>query len=133
MTEATESEVAGTTVTIFDNGTQIGTATVGSDGTWSDQVTLRRGANSITASDTDLAGNTGTSTAVTLHAGDGRRRRSRSPLRAVRPTGDARRSTGTVTEATESEVAGTTVTIFDNGTTDRHRDGGLGRGVERPR
>ena len=36
VTEATESEVAGTTVTIFDNGKQIGTATVGSDGTWSD-------------------------------------------------------------------------------------------------
>ena len=36
VTEATESEVAGTTVTIFDNGKQIGTATVGSDGSWSD-------------------------------------------------------------------------------------------------
>ena len=89
MTEATESEVAGTTVTIFDNGTQIGTATVGSDGAWSDQVTLSgAGANSITASDTDLAGNSGTSTRGELHAGHrgaggGDQRRGRSDQQAM--------------------------------------------------
>jgi hypothetical protein len=64
-TEAT----AGATVTLYDtvNGvtTQIGTATVGSGGTWSTSVTLSgSGSHSIVAQDTNAAGNTGTSTPV---------------------------------------------------------------------
>ena len=58
---------AGSTVTLFDNGsaTALGTATVGSDGSWSTGVTLSgNGSHSIVARDTDAAGNTGSSSAV---------------------------------------------------------------------
>ena len=66
VTETTESLVAGTTVKILDNGQQVGTATVGTDGSWSTQVTLVAGTNSITATDIDTAGNSGTSPPVTF-------------------------------------------------------------------
>ncbi|HEX4052940.1 MAG TPA: Ig-like domain-containing protein, partial [Tepidisphaeraceae bacterium] len=57
---------AGTAVTVFDSSTQIGAATVNGSGIWSANVILLgEGANSITAHDTDTAGNIGTSTAVT--------------------------------------------------------------------
>src|SRR6185437_15262838 len=58
---------AGSTVTLFDNGstTALGTATVGSNGSWSSTVTLSgNGSHSIVAKDTDAAGNTGSSSAV---------------------------------------------------------------------
>ena len=58
---------AGSTVTLFDNGsaTALGTATVGSDGSWSTGVTLPgNGSHSIVAKDTDAAGNAGSSSAV---------------------------------------------------------------------
>jgi ELWxxDGT repeat protein len=54
----------GSTVTLYDNGDQIGTATAGTNGYWSASVTLAGGPNNLTASDTDAAGNTGTSAAV---------------------------------------------------------------------
>ena len=54
----------GGTVTLFDNSTQIGTAQVDANGSWSASVTLSEGSNSLTAADTDAAGNTGTSAAV---------------------------------------------------------------------
>jgi ELWxxDGT repeat protein len=54
----------GSSVTIDDNGVQAGTASV-VNGSWSANVTLSEGANNLTASDTDAAGNTGTSTLVT--------------------------------------------------------------------
>ncbi len=46
--------------------TAIGTAVVQADGTWSTDVTLTNGTNSLTAQDTDLAGNSGTSAPVTF-------------------------------------------------------------------
>ena len=117
MTEATESEVAGTTVTIFDNGhRRLAPRRWARTGRGATTVTLlAQGANSITASDTDLAGNSGTSS-----AGDATRWRRAAPAVAIStPGGQTNQAsqtiTGTVTEATESEVAGTTVTIFDNG------------------
>ncbi|MBV9654589.1 MAG: DUF4214 domain-containing protein [Acetobacteraceae bacterium] len=55
----------GQTVTVFDNGTAVGLATVGDDGSWqAANVTLSEGDNSLTAQETDAAGNTGTSAAV---------------------------------------------------------------------
>ena len=57
----------GATVSIYDNGstTALATATVGSDGAWSTNVTLpTAGANSLIAQDTNLAGTTGSSAAV---------------------------------------------------------------------
>ena len=59
---ATEA-AAGGTVTILDNGKQIGTAQV-TNGSWSTSVTLSEGANSLTVTDTDAASNPGTSAAV---------------------------------------------------------------------
>ncbi|WP_079566273.1 Ig-like domain-containing protein [Bradyrhizobium erythrophlei] len=58
---------AGTTINLFDNGSllQLPTVTVGQNGLWSASVTLANGSNSLTASDTDAAGNAGTSSAVT--------------------------------------------------------------------
>ncbi|SDQ89792.1 hypothetical protein SAMN05519103_00037 [Rhizobiales bacterium GAS113] len=55
----------GTTVTLFDGTAQAGTATVQADGSWSASVTLVNGTNTLTAKDTDPAGNTGTSNGVT--------------------------------------------------------------------
>jgi hypothetical protein len=56
---------AGTTVTVFDGTAQAGTATVQTNGSWSTSVTLAAGTNMLTAQDTDAAGNTGVSNAVT--------------------------------------------------------------------
>ena len=57
---------AGTTVTLSDNGSQLQlpTITVGQNGLWSASVTLANGSNSLIASDTDAAGNAGSSSAV---------------------------------------------------------------------
>ena len=58
----------GTTVSIYDNGgtTPIATASVAADGNWSTRVILPLlGTNRLTATDTDAAGDTGTSAAVT--------------------------------------------------------------------
>ncbi|MDN3276002.1 Ig-like domain-containing protein [Frankia sp. RB7] len=62
----TSTEAAlGATVTVYDNGTQIGTATVGTDGAWSTSITLTgNGNHSIVAKDTDAAGNTGSSAPI---------------------------------------------------------------------
>lgn len=54
----------GTTVTVLDGGTAVGTATV-ANGAWSASVTLGAGANVITATDANAAG-TGTSNSITL-------------------------------------------------------------------
>jgi hypothetical protein len=56
---------AGTTVTVFDGTIAAGTATVQADGSWSTSVTLTNGPNTLTAQDTDPAGNTGVSSPVT--------------------------------------------------------------------
>ena len=55
----------GSTVVIFDGTTQVGTATVQADGTWSAGITLTNGTNSLTARNADLAGNIGISAPVT--------------------------------------------------------------------
>jgi hypothetical protein len=56
---------SGQTVTVWDGAASVGSATVGLDGTWSAGVTLAGdGAHTLTATETDGAGNTGTSNAV---------------------------------------------------------------------
>ena len=55
----------GAIVTLYDNGVLIGTTTVDANGSWSTIVTLSgNGTHSIVATDTDAAGNTGTSSPV---------------------------------------------------------------------
>jgi nitrogen fixation protein len=57
---------AGTTVTLFDNGTplQLPTVTVDQNGLWSVNITLSQGSNVLTARVTDSAGNAATSAPV---------------------------------------------------------------------
>jgi VCBS repeat-containing protein len=56
---------AGTLVTLYDGTTSLGTVMVQSNGSWSDSVKLTgNGTHTLTAQDTDAAGNTGTSNAV---------------------------------------------------------------------
>jgi hypothetical protein len=56
---------AGTIVAVFEGTTQLGTAVVQLDGSWSTNVTLTGdGLHTLTATDTDLAGNTGTSNSI---------------------------------------------------------------------
>jgi serralysin len=119
VTESTESQVVGTTVSLYDNGstTALATATVGTSGSWSTPVTLSAGANSIVAKDTDTAGNTGSSPAVVY------------TLDTVAPTvtitspqsGYTNKASqtisGAVTAATGEAPIGTTVTLYDNGST----------------
>ncbi len=55
---------AGSTVNMLDGTKQVATATVGTTGAWSANVTLNQGANVLTATDTNTAG-TGKSSAIT--------------------------------------------------------------------
>jgi hypothetical protein len=66
----TTEAAAGSTVTLFDNGTQIGSATLGAGGAWSTDITLvGDGPHSLVAKDTDAAGNTGASSPVVFNLG----------------------------------------------------------------
>ena len=64
LTGTVDMADAGSTVKVFDGTTQVATTTVSSTGSWSTNVALASGSNSLTAQDTDAAGNTGTSNAV---------------------------------------------------------------------
>ena len=109
-TVTTTEAAAGSTVTLYDNGTQIGTASL-SNGAWSTTVTLSEGSNSITAKDTDAAGNTGTSNAVVYTV---------ATTAAGTPTITSANYTGSASSGhwslSGTAAAGTTVTVYD-GTT----------------
>ena len=116
VTETNETLVSGTTVELYDNGsgTALGTATVQADGSWSTTVTLAAGANSIVAKDTDVAGNPGTSAAVSYTLD------TTAPTVAITSSGGVTNQasqliSGTVTETNETLVSGTTVDLYDNG------------------
>ncbi len=108
--------VAGQTVTLTDNGTTLGTATVQANGTFSANVTLpNQGSNAIVATVTDSFGNTGSSAAVvdTLD--------NIAPMVAITSAAEAsnvanQTITGTVTSGGAATVVGQTVTLTDNGT-----------------
>ena len=109
--------VAGTTVTLTDNGVALGTAQVDGNGNWSTQVTLpNQGQNAIVATDTDIAGNVGTSSSVV------------DTLDSIVPSVSLTSTGGTTNAAVQTisgssstpgagatYVAGTTVTLTDNG------------------
>jgi hypothetical protein len=60
-----DSSESGQSVTVWDGTASVGSATVGLDGTWSAGITLSGdGVHTLTATETDGAGNTGTSNAV---------------------------------------------------------------------
>jgi hypothetical protein len=114
VTAAQGEAAIGTTVTLYDNGAEIGTATV-TNGQWSTTVSLpNQGANAITASDTDAAGNTGASAAVTYTL------ESVAPTVAITSAGGvtnhaSQTISGTVTAAQGEAAIGSTVTLYDNG------------------
>jgi len=56
------------TVIVFDGGKPLGTVTADSSGDWSLQANISSGVHQFTESATDLAGNTGSSAAVTDYA-----------------------------------------------------------------
>ena len=112
-----DSADAGTTVTVYDGTTVLGTATVASDGSWSTAVTLTGdGAHTLVATDTDAAGNTGSSSGV---------RYTLDTIAPVAPTGlaDTGDTNGYVNAAgdtttqslTGTAEAGATVTVYDHG------------------
>jgi hypothetical protein len=124
VTPAASGEApVGSTVTLYDNNVQIGTATVvapttaGAPSTWSATVALTGdGTHSITASDTDAAGNVGSSSAV-VYTLD-----TQTPVVAITSAGGvmtvaSQTITGTVSEPVATEIVGTTVSLFDNGST----------------
>jgi hypothetical protein len=103
----------GGTVTLYDNGNEIGTATVGSDGNWATNVSLTEGTNNIVASNTDAAGHIGTgATTITLD--------TIPPTVTIATAGgltnQAKQTiSGTVTAAPGEAPIGSTVAIYDNG------------------
>ena len=112
-----DSADSGTTVTVYDGTTVLGTATVASDGSWSTAVTLTGdGAHTLVATDTDAAGNTGSSSGV---------RYTLDTIAPVAPTGlaDTGDTNGYVNAAgdtttqslTGTAEAGATVTVYDHG------------------
>ncbi len=111
-TVAAGGAAAGATVYLYDNGstTPIATATVGSGGNWTTSVTLLGdGAHSIVAKDTDVAGSTGISSSLSFTID------TTAPAVAIGTLG------GPVNQAAQTisgtGEAGTTVTLFDNGST----------------
>ena len=107
-----DSADAGTTVTVYDGTTVLGTATVAIDGSWSTAVTLTGdGAHTLVATDTDAAGNTGSSSGVSYTLD------TAAPTVAITATGGLTNQPGqTVSGTVDSADAGTTVTVYD-GTT----------------
>src|SRR5581483_2172605 len=103
----------GTTVTLYDNGTAIGTATVGTGGAWSTSSTLvGDGSHSIVARDTDAAGNTGASVPVVFNLD------TVAPTVAISTNGGVvnqatQTISGTVTAAAGEAAIGSTVTLLD--------------------
>ncbi|QWD61816.1 Ig-like domain-containing protein, partial [Polynucleobacter sp. MWH-UH25E] len=109
---------AGATIAVFQGTTKLGTAVVGSDGTWSYQIgTLNDGTYNYTATATDAAGNpSGTSSvyAITVDTA--------APVAPTSLADAAKNAAGYVNNAVQTVTgtaeAGSTVTIYDtNGTT----------------
>jgi hypothetical protein len=113
----TGTSEAGATVTIMDGSTVLGTATADSAGVWTvTSSTLSEGSHSLTATATDVAGNTGSaSTALTVEIDTTAPTAPTIALDAASDTG--RSSTDLVTTdrtptLTGTAEAGATVTIY---------------------
>ncbi len=118
VTEAVEAQVAGTTVTLYDNGVALPiAATVSSTGTWTAAITLSGdGAHSIVAMDTDRANLTGAANAVVYTLVT-----SAPTVSATQTlTGVTRSASDTITVTASAEAVGgdsiAGVTIFDGAT-----------------
>jgi hypothetical protein len=103
---------AGSTVALFNNGSQVGTATADAQGHWAvNGVTLIDGADySFTAKATDAAGNTGASSnTLAFHADQ-----SAPNAAVISTTAPAQDNAGSINVAGSAE-AGSTVALFNNG------------------
>lgn len=115
---------AGTTITVYDNGTKIGTTTVDAKGNWSftPSTALSNGNHTLTTTATDAAGNTSAPSAAVNFVVD--------TIALVAPaitgvTDDVSPVTGAVSnggstndqrpQLTGTAEAGSTVTLYDNG------------------
>ncbi len=100
---------AGTTVTVYEGSTALGTATVLSDGTWTTSVTLSGdGPHTLVAKDTDAAGNTGTSAPVSYTLD------TAAPVVAITSAGGlTNQASQTVSGTVDLADAGTTVTVYE--------------------
>jgi hypothetical protein len=99
----------GALVTVYDNGVKLGTAAANaSTGAWSFTLgVLADGAQSLTATATDAAGNIGAASAALVFTVD-----AITPVPAVTNVTDAGKGQSTVSGTSE---AGSTVTLFDSG------------------
>jgi hypothetical protein len=99
----------GALVTVYDNGVKLGTATANaSTGAWSFNLgVLGDGAQSLTTTATDAAGNTGAASAALAFTVD-----ATAPVPVVNNVTDAGKGASTVSGSSE---AGSTVTVFDGG------------------
>jgi len=106
---------AGSTVTVFDNGTRIGTATAAANGTWTftPGTPLGEGAHSLTFTATDAAGNQSAATPARGFTVDTAAPAAPAVTGGLAP-GDA--TNDTTPTFTGTAEAGSTVTVFDNGT-----------------
>ncbi len=115
---------AGSTITIYDNGTAIGTAQVNGDGSWSfiPATALGEGAHQITTRATDGAGNTGPASPAFSLTVDTIAPNAPSGVTVSDTTGTQQ---GVVTAGQSTDdnrpalsgtgEAGSTITIYDNG------------------
>ena len=107
-----DPQTAGTIVTVLDGSTVVGSATVGSNGGWTTAITLANGQNVLTATDTDKAGNTGTSGSVTYTLDTATPNVTIANKSAI--TNQATQTiSGTVDTTADPQTAGTSVTVFD--------------------
>ncbi|MGM3310270.1 Ig-like domain-containing protein, partial [Enterobacter hormaechei subsp. steigerwaltii] len=122
--QLTGTAEAGSTVTIYDNGIAIGTAVVGSNGSWSftPSVNLSEGIHQITVRATDVAGNTGPASPVFTVTVDVTAPQTPSGLIINDDTGVLKGAIGAgqFTDASEPRLTGrgepgSTITVYDNG------------------
>ena len=114
---------AGATISVYDNGTLLGTATVNADGTWSfTSPALADGQHSLTATVTDAAGNVSAPSAPLTFTVD---TLAPAAVSGLVVTDDAGDSTGPLTSGATTDDAtpvlsgqgepGSLLTIYDNG------------------
>jgi hypothetical protein len=117
VTSGGAAAVVGQIVTLTDNGTTLGTATVQSNGIFTASVTLPyQGANSIQATVSDTYGNTGGSAAVVDTLNDNAP--TVTIISSAEASNDANQTvSGTVVSVGTASVVGQTLTLTDNGTT----------------
>lgn len=122
--QLTGTAEAGSTVTIYDGGTAIGTAVVASNGTWTftPSVDLNESTHQITVRATDAAGNTGPASPVFTLTVDLTPPTAPTAIVLLDDTGLIRGTitSGVPTDASQPILAGTgepggTITIYDNG------------------